>query len=109
MRGNPLRERSRTVMIDDPDALARAVAERMAALIRAHDAQGRRTVLGSENSSARICWKRLAASVRVGMPSYPEVGLSGMRFTWAGRPRSNAPTARACSAVSFFPSIRVHS
>ena len=69
-----------------------------------------RTVLGSWNSSARICWKRRAASLRVGWPSYPSVGFRGMRLTCAGRPwSSHGPTARACSGASFFPSISVHS
>ena len=48
------RERIRTVIVDDPDALAVAIAARIAALIRARGAEGRRTVLGLATGSTPV-------------------------------------------------------
>ena len=48
------RERIRTVVIGDTDALAVAVAARIAALIRARAAEGRRTVLGLATGSTPV-------------------------------------------------------
>ena len=74
MSGNPLRERIRTIVIDDPDALARAVAERMAELIREHDAQGRRTVLGLATGSTPVgVYRELIRMHREGTLSFRRV------------------------------------
>jgi glucosamine-6-phosphate deaminase len=48
------RERIRTVVIDDPDALACAVAARIAALIRAREAEARPAVLGLATGSTPV-------------------------------------------------------
>lgn len=53
MTPRPL-ERIRTVIIDDPDALARHVAGRIADLIRARAREGRRTVLGLATGSTPV-------------------------------------------------------
>jgi glucosamine-6-phosphate deaminase len=47
-------ERIPTVIVDDHDQLGRLVAERLAGVIRKHDAAGRRTVLGLATGSTPI-------------------------------------------------------
>ncbi len=47
-------ERIPTVVLDDPTLLARAVAERIAAIISHHNATGRRTVLGLATGSTPV-------------------------------------------------------
>ena len=52
--GAPTLERIRTVVVDEHDAIARLVAERIAQIVRARQAAGRRAVLGLATGSTPI-------------------------------------------------------
>ena len=66
----------------------------------------RRTVTVTPCPSRRF-WN--AATRRLGFKGLSSTSLRGMRFTWAGAPRSCLASRSACQSASFTPSIMAYS